>query len=197
MSEPWLYPRSCSVSPACFVRWASVRASAAGYRESGSRVELQYRVCRRYGGFHEREGVASRAFRAAWRKPFLRGPSHDDLDQAVLARGLGGLHLYREATLDRFVDVLEQLFEGFALGRASGDSGHLRPVASLLRFVNNYFELHDEGYISTKSARLRCAGFFGRIVPLSRQQRNNRSHPIATRSGIMTQSKYGDVSVDI
>ena len=51
-------------------------------------------------------------------------------------------------SFDRLVDVPEQFLEGFALGCAAGNCRHLSPIATLFRFVNDYFQLHGGAYVS-------------------------------------------------
>lgn len=69
-------------------------------------------------------------------------PSYGDLDDPLVARLFRGLEIDRKAAFDGFLEVLEQLFEAFPLGRTTRDRRHFGPVPTFFGVMHDDFELH-------------------------------------------------------
>ena len=52
------------------------------------------------------------------------------------------MYIKRKATLDRIVQILQELLESFTLGGTPGYPRHFSPISPLLGVVNNDFDFH-------------------------------------------------------
>lgn len=51
-----------------------------------------------------------------------------------------------QATFDRFIEVLKQIFEGFSLRCATWDGRNFRPESAFLSLMHNDLDSHDSDY---------------------------------------------------
>ena len=64
----------------------------------------------------------------------------DFLDSRLCIQGIDGLYVNRQASLDGFVDILQELLKCFSLGSTAGDGRYFSPKSAFLRFVDNHFD---------------------------------------------------------
>ena len=96
-------------------------------------------------------------------------PSYGNVDDSGVGRCRASAYIYRKATFDGLVDILQEFLEGVALRGAAGDRRHLGPISAFLGFVNYHLELHY------RRCLCRTAPSAWHVTPTSRRTDNPSS----------------------
>jgi hypothetical protein len=133
---------SSSGISASLAKWRSDPILSGRPHESGSTVARCSRIFRRCDGCRWHQQSPAAAFDKASEFTAGQGFSYGDFKNALLANALGLGDVDRKAALDGLTEIAHQLFHGFALSRAAGNSRDLGPKPTLLRIMHNDFDLH-------------------------------------------------------
>lgn len=112
------------------------------YQQASGGVQAAAMAAAVVGGIHrlhDQKTALTHLSARICRPAFWYSPSQGDLNHSAAGRGGNIAYVDGEAPLDGLVEVAQQLLERVRLCGATGDGGHLGPVASLFGLM------HDDG----------------------------------------------------
>jgi hypothetical protein len=78
-----------------------------------------------------------------------------DFNNPVSSSFFGRLQIDREASLDRLVEVVQEIFERVPLGGAAGDGRNFSPISPVLRLMDYDFDLHRGSFNMKMSIQMK------------------------------------------